>query len=510
MNTNTPTGTHLASLPIAIAALAAVVLSATALSVRAGAPFGSDGSWVKQIFCELTTVTGTFNSTQATYRASGQCVQLEAFQRDENLRGGGKSSEFPNVNRSKELFRAAWTAQGSYNPVTKETWEKVTMPAPAIDQKSSPGRPYGTYETRMICATDPWLTGLGVKCTGKTAQANGNVGDMAAMLGALNQPLTTPNKQPLLQALNASHDRYVRMHSFASTTEATSKGSAAAAMFAPTIVEPKPGSTHRPQTAMSIRVAAAQSARDTHYILNIEQMNGPEEYARTRIAWSALTNIPVTAAVAQTGLGYKGWGAHVDGTGPQMTASRGTYRVRALATAPSRSVPGEWVEFKIAGTPGVTKDDLARSKLGTTNGARAAFGLPAKAAANEAPRTQAYSAPLTAPAQATLSATANKADAVALNPQPLPPKQSSTPSPLEKATRKADAVSLNPQPLPPKAAGKGDAVSLNPQPLPPKAAGTPSPLSKAATKGDAVSLNPQPLPPVSPVLLLNQAPSALR
>ncbi len=164
---------------------------------------------------------------------------------------------------------------------------------------------------------------------------------------------------------------------------------------------------------MTIRVAPAKNAKDTSYELQIQ--------VQANFDWRAMTNIPVSAAVVQSSLGYKGWGGHVDGTGPQMTAALGTYRVRALATAPSRSVPGEWVEFKIAVTLGVTKDDLARSKLGTTNGARAAFGLPAKAATNEAPRAQTNSTPVIAPAPAALSATANKADAVSLNRHPLPP-----------------------------------------------------------------------------------------
>ena len=66
-------------------------------------------------------------------------------------------------------------------------------------------------------------------------------------------------------------------------------------------------------------------------------------------------------------------------------------------------------------------------------------------------------------------------DAVALNPQPLPPR-----SPDAQLTRSArsrvDEVSLNPQPLPPRspdarltrsARSRVDQVSLNPQPLPP-------------------------------------------
>lgn len=58
-------------------------------------------------------------------------------------------------------------------------------------------------------------------------------------------------------------------------------------------------------------------------------------------------------------------------------------------------------------------------------------------------------------------------DAVALNPQPLPPHETS-------ATHRFDAATLNPQPLPPRevlasATHRLDAVALNPQPLPPRA-----------------------------------------
>jgi hypothetical protein len=425
MKHTTPARISRANVPLAIAALAAVMLWAIAQSARAITPFGTEVQ-VKQIFCDLATVRGTFTFTGATYRASGTCVQLESPQR-----GGKGISEFPRVNESKEIFRAAWTAQGSYDPVTKETLETVTMPAPTIDQKTPVGRPYGSYETRMICATDPWLTGLGVKCTGRTVKATGNLGDMETLLGQMNQPLTTPSKQPLLQALNASHERYLSMH----TVTSTARGGAAAAIFAPTIIEPTPGSMHRPQTAMSIRVAAARNAKDTHYILEIQQTSTPQNVGQANAEWHKLTDIPVTAAVAQSGLGYRGWGAHVDGTGPQMTASLGTYRVRALATAPRRSEPGEWVEFKIDGQPGVTKDDLARSKPGATDGARSAFGIGPKAAATEAPRTQVHGTPL-GPGSAPVARPAASQWAT------------QAPAPLAPAANKANAFSLNPQPPP--------------------------------------------------------------
>lgn len=79
------------------------------------------------------------------------------------------------------------------------------------------------------------------------------------------------------------------------------------------------------------------------------------------------------------------------------------------------------------------------------------------------------------------SALAQRFSQVSLNPQPLPPRESSI---------LPDSVSLNPQPLPPrdKSSVMGDSVSLNPQPLPPKA---------HSSVADRVALNPQPLPPRS-------------
>ena len=433
-------------------------------SVRAGS-FSAADSLQKQVFCNIARVNGQFSSTESKYTANGNCVGLESPQKGDSEKTN--TSEFPRVNESKELFNAAWTAQGSYNPVTKEAWEKVTMPAPTIDQKTPVGRPYGNYETRMICATDPWLTGIGVQCTGKTVKATGNLGDTEAALRALNRPVTTPNKAPLLQALNTAHDRYVSTHAFNSTTAATSKSSAVGMLFAPTVVEPKPNSTHRPQTAMSIRVAPAETAKDTAYELEIQ--------VQANFDWRVLTNIPVSAAVAQSALGYKGWGAHADGTGAQMTAIAGVYRVRAKATAPSRSAPSDWVEFKIDGKPGVSVEDLAKGKIDARSGAKTSAA--AAALATEAPRLQTHGASV--PAGSTPVA------------RPAATAGTLTRSPVETLKSKTDAVLLNPQPLPPKTA-----------------TATPSPLSATRTKADAVLLNPQPLPPSS--LTPAQVPGALR
>jgi hypothetical protein len=107
-------------------------------------------------------------------------------------------------------------------------------------------------------------------------------------------------------------------------------------------------------------------------------------------------------------------------------------------------------------------------------------------------------------AKLSLSSIASAVDAVALNPQPLPPRDTVVGKSMSLAGR-FSAVALNPQPLPPKEltlgksfslAGRFAAVALNPQPLPPKEMALAKEVSSAVqSRLDAVALNPQPLPP---------------
>jgi hypothetical protein len=84
------------------------------------------------------------------------------------------------------------------------------------------------------------------------------------------------------------------------------------------------------------------------------------------------------------------------------------------------------------------------------------------------------------------------AEDVALNPQPLPPRDML----FGTLSHRFDTVALNPQPLPPRETLLGgpshrfDTVALNPQPVPPREA-----LSGLSRRFDTLTLNPQPLPP---------------
>lgn len=437
MNRTSLSSAEQAQFSFAISVSFALALSATAPPARAHGDFTEGDRSVRQVFCDMSAISGQLTSQESRYAGSGSCVRLESPQKPDDKRT--KTSEFPRLNESREIFRADWTSQGSYNPVTKETWEKVTMPAPATDQTVAAGRPYGNYETRMICATDPWLTGIGVNCTGKTVNATGNLGDAEAMLRLFNRPVTTPNKPAQLQALVASHDRDAKLQTRVSKVETNDNKAAAVAIAPrPNIVEPREGATYPPQTPLRVRIVPAKDAKDTAYRIEIQ--------AKVNFAWVDVITVATAASIAQSPQGYRGWGGiQPPGTRGEMTATVGDYRLRARGTAPQPGQPGDWVEFRIDGKPGPQIDAMNPAKPAPQDAA----GGAAKSLASRTGGQQGISNAFT---NAPASAVQNKATAVTLNPQPLPPKTAPaalTATPLASARNKAASVLPNPQPLPP-------------------------------------------------------------
>jgi hypothetical protein len=388
MNRSCPVRTdHRGAVAPPFALLLAVVLAA--LAPRADAvsikPYGTAPT-ARELYCQMTAINGQFKPAESLYSASGDCVGL-----DSPIPQGRGVSEFPDTNVAITQYQVSWTAQAGYNPSTQLAWEKIVLAPPPSGQPIPPGRPQGSYEAMMNCSADPWLAGSSASCGAKRMNLPGELGDYGPALRNSNGPVTMPRKPAQLQALNAAHDHYVTTHTFMSTAESASKGSVIATIFAPTVIEPKPGSTHRPQVPMSICVAAAQNAKDTAYDLEIQ--------VRVNFDWRVVTHIPVAAAVAQSRAGYRGWGGLVDGTGPEMTASVGVYRVRATPTAPSRSAPSDWVEFKVEGPTGITILDAARSTVDQPGGASTVMKAAGLAGAAQAPHTKAHAvAVLPAPA----------------------------------------------------------------------------------------------------------------
>jgi len=461
MNRTSPLQIHRALVCFAITAGLIIPLVAIAPAVHAHAAFtAADTTLVKQVLCDILVINGQLTTSESRYAGSGTCIELQSQQ---EIDKATNTSQFPDVNNSKQLFTAKWTSQGTYNPMTKETWEKVTMPAPSTDEKSPIGRPYGNYETRMICATDPWLTGPGVNCTGKTVKVTGNLGDAEALLRMFNRPVTTPSKPAQLQALVAAHDRDARLQTpVTKAPDTNNRASSIAVAPKPSVVEPRDVATYPTGTPLRVRIVPAKDAKDTAYRLEIQ--------AKVNFDWRDVITVATTAGVAQSQQGYRGWGGvQPAGARGEMTATAGVYRIRARATAPQAGQPGDWVEFKIDGQPGVQVDVM--------NQAKPAPGKAGDAAQSAASRATGQPGMPSSLANAPATAVQNRAGAASLNPQPLPPKAS------------PGAMTLNPQSLTPN--NLSGAASLNPQPLPPKTA----PGSFPAT----------PLPGGTP-----QAPSSLR
>ncbi len=178
------------------AALFVAAACAAAMSAQAGMTFTTD-KVTRQIFCDMPALNGEFHRASQSYLASGTCVEIEAAQSND---GAKNRSEFDQYNKSKDIWRASWTAEGSYDPTTKVTTETVTLPAPSVNEFAPANRPYGRFISKMICATDPWLETL-ASCTAITVTATGNLGSMDKSLRLARRPFTSTEKEPLRNVL---------------------------------------------------------------------------------------------------------------------------------------------------------------------------------------------------------------------------------------------------------------------------------------------------------------------
>ena len=334
-----------------------------------GTHFTSGGGPVRQVFCDMPEIRGDFRVQESRYVSHGTCVQLEG--KTPILDNDVKRSEFDDYSHGKEIFRAEWTAESGYNALTKEAWEKIVFPAPTVDQRVPNGRPYGRFESKMLCATDPWIEFGSPKCTAINSTATGNLGDIEKMLRQISKPFTTNMKLPAMQALYDAHQRFLKIQAALAPKTTTQALEARGSVTLPEIIEPRAGIAYPPETPLKIRVLAPRNLKVQSYELQFEskQSNG---------SWQTVTNVRVTAAEVEGVLGYKGWGWHQPGTAPLMTAAVGTYRLRARATSPSPGEAGEWREFSIAGQPGLGPDVLhPRSAGSLSTSSRASVAAPA-------------------------------------------------------------------------------------------------------------------------------------
>jgi hypothetical protein len=355
---------------IAMAAAAiASVLACLPLDAGAGSHFTTALS-SEQVICAVAAIKGDFAVERSHYVSSGSCAQMWV-----NYNPDSGESKFAGTSDSRVVFQVAWSAEGGYNPTTKETWETITLPPPRIDERVAPGRPYGVFSSKMVCAMDPWLQARATDCASISVNVSGNLGDAEKVLREMKHPFTVPTKPAQQQALNAAHDRFEQLHVAMLPKATASAAEAVRTITLPEILEPRPGSAYPPQTPLKIRVAAPRDIKVQTYLLEIEarQANG---------SWQVQTTEVVRATDAEGPFGYTGWGWHRPGTGPQMTASLGSYRVRARATTPVAGEAGAWREFTIAGEPGTGPDVVPKTNILPGLGRGATSGEPARTGAS--------------------------------------------------------------------------------------------------------------------------------
>ncbi len=212
----------------AAAGLIAVAICLAASPARATTTFTIEGATTRQVFCDLPVLKGEFHRTSQSYAASGSCVELEAKQADRAPHRSSQS-EFDQYNQSREVWRASWTAEGSYDATTKVTTETITLPAPNVNEFAPANRPYGRFISKMVCATDPWLE-TRASCTGITVTATGNLGSVEKSLRQMKRPFTSTEKEPLRDALISQQALALKRLDTHPTTATAPTGRAAAVL----------------------------------------------------------------------------------------------------------------------------------------------------------------------------------------------------------------------------------------------------------------------------------------
>ncbi len=209
----------------ACAGLVVAAACAAAMPARAGVTFTTDTA-TRQIFCDMPVLKGEFHRVNQSYVASGSCVEIEAVQRND---GAKNRSEFDQYNKSKDIWRANWTAEGSYDSTTKVTTETVTLPAPNVNEFAPANRPYGRFVSKMVCATDPWLESS-ASCTAITVSTTGNLGSMEKSLRLARRPFTSTEKEPMRNVLIGQHAKAAAQFSRPFTDTAQADRSTTAAL----------------------------------------------------------------------------------------------------------------------------------------------------------------------------------------------------------------------------------------------------------------------------------------
>jgi len=404
---------------IAVAAMTCLhVRPAQATAAFANATFHGEGSSTRLV-CDMRAISPKFANPESLYTASGTCVSVEGVT---ETTSSVRTSEFPTDLRTIESTRLGWTSKGSYNASTHEAseWISLSSPGPRLDKYAQ--APHGTVSATMVCNADPWIQN-GTGCTGIRVTITGNIGAAEPVLRSIASPFTSHVKISLQQAFNDAYQAYRSGRGVQATEHASKTVPSSSNSMAPQVVEPQPGSVHRPKTPLAIRVIPAKRGFVTDsYLLEIETRQVDQN-------WQSKAKIYVSAATVTAANGNAEWGA---GNAPDRIAQVGLYRLRVSASGQDGPA-SDWREFSIAGMPALPSGAGQKSRFSA--GAHQTNVAPAAT-----PMAQTGGSSLATPQGALLKQAAEPAGAAPWLQRPTV----ATPVP-----QKANVQSLNPQPLPP-------------------------------------------------------------
>ncbi len=284
--------------------------------------FGSGPDTTSAPNCTLYQIQGTFTASSSGYNLSGTC--------------------------EGDAGPIRWAARGGYTggATSNNTMERIDLLGSPVDNKS-----LGTIQSVMLCDADPWLVNL--PCRKDTIKVSAS--------GTVSQPQWQAYLQELIQirwgrpataalpldrdALNAKRradlDAAQRLAQLAKqklTSGAQELG--AQRLFFPSFLSPTARQTFYAQTPVPIKLAPPSGWNVTSYLVSIQRRDANGN-------WIVQTNIPVSAAEAQSAQGYVGFGAGGNGPtkSPAFITAPGTWGARAQIASPRQSGWSDIVPF---------------------------------------------------------------------------------------------------------------------------------------------------------------------
>ena len=286
------------SIAMAAAAIASV-LACLPLDAGAGSHFTTALS-TEQVICAVAAIKGEFAVERSRYVSNGSCAQMFV-----NYNPDSGESKFAGTSDSRVEFQVAWSAEVATQPGHQGDLGNHHAAATAHRRTRGAGAPLRGVLLQDGLRHGSLAAGPRHRLRGDQRECSGALGDAEKVLRELKHPFTVPTKPAQQQALNAAHDRFEQLHVAMLPKATASAAEAVRTITLPEILEPRPGSTHPPQTPLKIRVAAPRDVKVQTYLLEIEteRRNGNWHLQTTEVVRATDAEGPFAATPAGAGTG---------------------------------------------------------------------------------------------------------------------------------------------------------------------------------------------------------------